>query len=358
MKDVTMKLNVLLIFSATLCALGMIHVSAATQKDRTPFKSVTREIGYDLNTVNDSGITWSLHEPFKNCIPCHGNQPEKNSLSEPQLIEPVPKLCYSCHKDLTAKGEWPHGPVATGECLLCHEPHKADNKSLLKKPIPELCYQCHEIDTLSLVANHTDESYARCNDCHEDHTSLSRKLLKQNFFKSEAGQAYISKNPSALPVPVLTDRRGSLVGLRGVKIVLNIDGLELIKRHGISEDFIRTKVEQQLQKSGIKILPDEEQTERQPSLNVQLRLMDVPSNRNQRQVEALSGSFDLSLRQKVELLPIPGNGRRRYCTATTWNTDAILIWSISQVEEGLTEAVEVLVGRFCKDYTAANPPKK
>jgi len=70
---------------------------------------------------------------------------------------------------------------------------------------------------------------------------------------------------------------------------------------------------------------------------------------------AYPGSFNIFLQQTVELLPVPGDAKRRYCTATTWDTGAILIWGKSQVEEGLKEAVEVLVGRFSKNYLAANP---
>lgn len=353
-----MKIKKLLILTVIQVTIVLIQISFAQQKDKITLHSVSVETDYDIDSVNHSGTTWSLHEPLKNCIPCHGNQPEQNSTDKPHLVDSVPELCYSCHKDLTVKGEWLHGPVATGECLLCHEPHKADNKSLLRKPIPELCYQCHETSALQLVANHTDKSYASCNDCHENHSSLSRLLLKQNYYKAEAGRAYINKNPSALSQFVFLDRRSSLVGLEGVKVVIILDGSEIFKRYGITEDFIRTKVELQLQKNGINILHTEEQNERKSSLQVQFRLMEVPSRRKPGQVDALSGSFNLFLQQIVELLPIPGDSNRRFCTATTWNTEAILIWGTSQIDEGLTEAVEVLVGQFCTDYIGANLPKK
>jgi predicted CXXCH cytochrome family protein len=352
---ITNKLLILLTIQVSIC---LIQISVAQQKDKIILNSVSAEKNNNVNSVNDSGITWSLHEPLKNCIQCHGDQLEQNSTSKPHLVNSVPDLCYSCHKDLTVKGEWLHGPVATGECLVCHEPHKADNRSLLKKPIPELCYKCHETSTLRLVANHTDKSYTSCNDCHDNHSSLSRMLLKQNYYKAEAGRAYINKNPSALSRFVLPDRRSSLVGLEGVKVVIILDGSKVFKRYGITEDFVRTKVELQLKKNGINILNIEEQNISQPSLQIQLRLMEVPSQRKPGQVDALSGSFNLFLKQIVELLPVSDNGNRRFCTATTWNTDAIMIWGTSQIEEGLTEAVEVLVSQFCKDYIYANLSRK
>ncbi|MHC4436213.1 MAG: cytochrome c3 family protein, partial [Planctomycetota bacterium] len=89
--------------------------------------------------------------------------------------------------DATPDG-WVHGPVATGTCLLCHESHKTENKSLLRKPVPELCYQCHSTDSLKSVANHSDKSYQNCSVCHEGHVSPGRMLLKQDFLKTDAGQ--------------------------------------------------------------------------------------------------------------------------------------------------------------------------
>jgi hypothetical protein len=129
----------------------------------------------------------------------------------------------------------------------------------------------------------------------------------------------------------------------------------LFKRYGASENLVKTEVEQQLQKNGIKILQSQEQTSKRSSLHVHLRLMEVPSFYHSGQVDALSGSFNLFLQQTVELLLTQGDTNRRYCTATTWDTGAILIWGTSQIEEGIEEAVEVLVGRFSKDYLKANP---
>ena len=124
---------------------------------------------------------------------------------------------------------------------------------------------------------------------------------------------------------------------------------DFFKRYGVTEDLVKTVVELQLQQNGVKILRHKEQAVRQPSLHVHLRLMEVPSQRRPGQINALSGSLNVFLRQKV------GDGKRRFCTAATWDTGAVVIWGRSQVEEGLKEAVEVLVGQFCNDYLVANP---
>jgi len=236
--------------------------------------------------------------------------------------------------------------------------HKTRNESLLNKPIPELCYHCHEAQTLELVANHSEESHTRCTDCHESHSSPGRMLLKQNFLKTDAGRNYLANNSVARPRPVFVDRLGSLGGLEGVAVVSVVDGSDLVRRYGVTEYFVRVKVEQQLKRNGIKILPHKEQAARESALRVHLRLVEVPSQRRGGQVDALSGSFNISLRQTVELLAAPGDGKRRFCAATTWDTGAVVIWGVSQIEEGIDQAVKVLVGRFGNDYVKANPRDK
>ncbi len=183
-------------------------------------------------------------------------------------------------------------------------------------------------------------------------------LLKQSFLKTDAGRDYLANNSVARPRPTFVDRRGSLGGLEGVAVVSVVDGSESFKRYGVTEDFVRAKVERQLKQNGIKILSRKEQTARESVLHVHLRLLEVPSQRRPGQVDALSGSFNISLRQTVELLAAPGDGKRRFCTATTWDTGAVVIWGVSQIEEGIDQAVKVLVGRFGSDYVKANPKDK
>jgi predicted CXXCH cytochrome family protein len=307
------------------------------------------------NAGNESGATWGLHEPLKNCVPCHGDRWEQASVDQPNLVAPVPKLCYGCHKEFISLKGWVHGPVATGNCLLCHVSHETDNKSLLSKPIPELCFQCHGAGMLQSIANHSDKSYDKCNNCHEGHTSPGRMLLKQDFLDTDAGLDYISKNPSIRPQTTFVDSRGSLSGLRGVTVVAVVERPDLFKRYGLTEDAIKTKVEMQLRRNGVRVIGNEERIVRQSWLYVHLRLMEVPSRYDLKQVDVLSGSLNLFLQQKVELISVPGDNKRRFCTATTWDTGGIVIWGPTQVEEGLDKTIEVLVERFSKDYLSANP---
>ena len=332
LKDEVMKINVLLISFATIgiiCAAGLAGD----------------------NSVAGRGIP----EPHKNCNSCHSGKTQQAIKDRPDLIAPMSELCYGCHKEYLSLDGWVHGPVATGNCLLCHDPHETDNKSLLSKSVPELCYQCHEAGSLKSVANHSDKSYANCTDCHDGHTSQGRMLLKQDFLRTDAGLDYIIKNPSAQPQTMFVDSRGSLSGLRGVKVVAVVEQSDLFKRYGLTEDAVKAKVEMQLRRNGIKVIDSKERIIRQSWLYMHLRLMEVPSRNHSKRADALSGSLNIFLRQKVELPGAPSDNKRRFCTATTWDTGGIVIWGTKQVEEGVDETIKVLVEKFSKDYQDANP---
>ena len=348
-----MRITVLLL-AVTVGILGFAWIATGEQTNKTP----ADRLGSTGGPTDEPGTAWGLHETLKNCVACHGDQPGQSLPDKSDLIAAVPKLCYTCHEEYASLDAWEHGPVATGNCLLCHGAHNTKSESLLNKPIPELCYHCHEAETLGLVANHSDKSHTSCTDCHESHSSPGRMLLKQSFLRTDAGRDYLANNSVARPRPTFVDRRGSLGGLEGVAVVSVIDGSESLKRYGVTEDFVRAKVERQLKQIGVKILPRKEQTARESTLHVHLRLVEVPSQRRSGQVYALSGSFNISLRQMVELLAAPGDGNRRFCAATTWDTGAVVIWGVSQIEEGIDQAVKVLVGRFGNDYVKANPRDK
>jgi predicted CXXCH cytochrome family protein len=355
MEDEDMKAKILFIIAITT---GIQITSIADQRLPISKPVLSKVVGSKSDNrqttiVNSSG-SWGLHEPYKDCVACHGNQSQQASTDNPHIVAAVPKLCYGCHKKYISPDGWVHGPAATGDCLLCHEPHKTKNKSLLIKPIPDLCYQCHETKMLRLVANHSDKSYAHCNNCHEGHTSPGRMLLKQDFLKTDAGLDYIRKNPSARMQYTYVDRLGSLSGLSGVKVVAVVEESDLFRRYGLTADSIKAKVEARLKQNGVRIIGSKEPIERQSWLYVYLRLMKVPSNPHSNQVDALSGSLNICLRQKVELLGTPDDNKIRFCTATTWDTSGIVIWAAPKVQEGLDETIKVLVDQFSKDYLDAN----
>ena len=121
---------------------------------------------------------WYVHEPRKDCTICHGKRKQRSFSSQTYLTAPVPKLCYNCHADYTASAPFVHGPVAVGQCLICHNPHKSKIEHLLISPEPGLCYQCHDVDTIELIAAHLPNQLSSCTNCHNAHAGSAKALLK------------------------------------------------------------------------------------------------------------------------------------------------------------------------------------
>jgi predicted CXXCH cytochrome family protein len=311
-------------------------------------------IGVEEVVGNDSGAARGSHELHKNCVQCHGDQPEQTSKNLPNLVASVPKLCYGCHKEYLPLDGWVHGPVATGDCLFCHDPHERKNKSMLSKPIPELCRQCHEAGMLQFVDNHSKKSYVQCNNCHNGHISLGRMLLKHDFLKTDAGADYIRDNPSNHPLFAFAGHRSSVGELNGVRVIAELKQSDLLKRYGLTKDALKTKIEMQLRRNGIRIIDEKERNAQQSCLCVDLRLTEVPSQHKSGLVDALSGSLNLFFRQKMELPDSAGNSKKRFGMATTWDSSRIIVWKKTQIKEGLDESIKILIEKFGKEYLDTN----
>jgi predicted CXXCH cytochrome family protein len=121
---------------------------------------------------------WHVHEPRKDCTNCHRKRRGGGFSAQTYLTAPVPMLCYGCHPNYTTTGPIVHGPVAVGQCLFCHNPHKSKIEHLLKKPEPDLCYLCHDQSMIELIPAHLPQQTSACTDCHEPHAGSTKALLK------------------------------------------------------------------------------------------------------------------------------------------------------------------------------------
>ena len=124
---------------------------------------------------------WYVHEANKDCSQCHGQRKKGFFSRQVNLVATIPELCYTCHTGYARLEGYVHGPVALGQCLFCHDPHKTRNKYLLRKPQPELCYLCHDEGDITMIAAHAEQSPSECTRCHEGHTSSTRHLLKKDW---------------------------------------------------------------------------------------------------------------------------------------------------------------------------------
>ncbi len=127
---------------------------------------------------------WYVHGTQSDCTTCHGKRRERGFSAQTRLTAPVPKLCYGCHTDYTVSASFVHGPVAAGQCLFCHNPHRSKIKHLLREPEPQLCYLCHDKSMIESIPGHSEELSATCTTCHNAHASSIKYLLKEPSFQT------------------------------------------------------------------------------------------------------------------------------------------------------------------------------
>ena len=94
------------------------------------------------------------HSPSVNfvCTKCHTGKvsefnKELKNKSKYINPDPIDSKCFTCHENKEEtwyKKESKHGPVMTGRCNKCHNPHSSNNLFFLRKPIWDLCTTCHD----------------------------------------------------------------------------------------------------------------------------------------------------------------------------------------------------------------------
>jgi predicted CXXCH cytochrome family protein len=111
------------------------------------------------------------HGPFaaRQCHACHMAGSNK-------LVLPIQKLCFKCHTlDLTKK--YIHGPLASGGCKVCHDPHGSAHPFFLVADPRVFCLYCHKKSDIEKNEVHRDMK-GQCTDCHDAHSSDKRYMLK------------------------------------------------------------------------------------------------------------------------------------------------------------------------------------
>lgn len=115
--------------------------------------------------------TGAGHAPYaaKMCDACH--VPFTNA-----LVVPISELCYRCH-EMKLNKKWVHGPIASGGCRVCHDPHSSRYKFLLVSESESFCFYCH--DEKAIMKNEAHKgNVMKCTSCHDAHMSDNRYLLK------------------------------------------------------------------------------------------------------------------------------------------------------------------------------------
>jgi predicted CXXCH cytochrome family protein len=132
-------------------------------------KPVAQQPGAAPARIPAPGI--SEHGPYASrmCDACHQRQTN-------DLVAPEDELCYRCH-DLNLNKKYVHGPLASGGCLVCHDPHSSPNRFLLVSESTNFCLTCHDVTSVAANPAHVDTSL-QCTDCHSAHMSDNPHLLK------------------------------------------------------------------------------------------------------------------------------------------------------------------------------------
>lgn len=114
------------------------------------------------------------------CAVCHGESlkhsedPKKFRFGQ---VKKTPDLCFDCH-DPFKKKAFAHAPYQEGECLSCHNPHGSPNKYQLVAQGSELCFTCHDRELTGQAFVHGPAAVGSCTACHDPHTADYEKNLR------------------------------------------------------------------------------------------------------------------------------------------------------------------------------------
>lgn len=121
-----------------------------------------------------------VHGPVASgdCLECHDVHQSDHRY---QLKESGGALCFTCHEKAKFDRKFPHPPIAEGKCTGCHDPHQSDFKYMLKAEGSSLCIKCHDQSMFSGKTVHAPVAAGECSSCHATHGTSFPKLLKRNF---------------------------------------------------------------------------------------------------------------------------------------------------------------------------------
>jgi predicted CXXCH cytochrome family protein len=131
----------------------------------------TLQYSVEYQAKGAAASPYLYHDPVADgeCKACH---PQGVGRTSPVTEA---RLCNACHDPKTGY-KYLHGPLGTGQCTICHDPHGSSNPALLVTSLRALCVQCH---AQSRSQSHIEGSSTKqCPECHNPHGSEKQYLLK------------------------------------------------------------------------------------------------------------------------------------------------------------------------------------
>ncbi len=190
----------LLATAGLLCVLSGAEGTAFAKSD----KAGSKESCVTGDCHDKMGSGKYVHGPVAagDCTICH-------KLRKKHQFEPfgnVGKLCAECHERLD-KQKYVHAPVKEGKCFTCHDSHQSPYKFQLRAAGADLCFLCH--DKTKIVSGtfvHGPAAVGSCTTCHAVHQGAFPKLLRTTAnaicFECHADKAEAFKNKKFTHAPV------------------------------------------------------------------------------------------------------------------------------------------------------------
>ncbi|MBU0484584.1 MAG: hypothetical protein KKB30_08740 [Proteobacteria bacterium] len=139
-----------------------------------------------------------IHAPVEEgCTDCHDPHQSNMRFQLKAEGEAISALCFNCHEDGIFTKKHQHGPVGSGMCIACHQPHSSANASLLIAPTKDgqLCFECHEDRKAEFTMENIHAPVQEdCNKCHDPHSSDAPYQLHE-----EGGKLCASCHEEATP---------------------------------------------------------------------------------------------------------------------------------------------------------------
>ena len=113
------------------------------------------------------------------CTPCHEGQQNFSEIEVSPYGAPSTS-CFTCHKDLVKESDWRHSPAVGVLCKACHQEDKGKNKIVVHTDdIDSLCYRCHIIGSKwdDYASVHGPVGTGDCTVCHDPHGDTYRYFL-------------------------------------------------------------------------------------------------------------------------------------------------------------------------------------
>ncbi len=139
-----------------------------------------------------AGSAGQAQKPANALLPTQFSHPSENVKescsfcheSITNMVIPPRDICLKCHSHIKDTRPFLHGPAAI-DCLVCHDVHKSEVKTLLRKIGNFLCFDCHYIGAEKKMLEKTEahreltDDEIVCLQCHDPHGGSDRFFLRE-----------------------------------------------------------------------------------------------------------------------------------------------------------------------------------